>query len=135
MASDEERIHPVDRHVGGRVRMRRKFIGKSQVDMGDSIGLTFQQVQKYERGANRISASKLFEISCFLKVPVGYFYEGLGEEWQAGLFSGSKTEQLIHGFLMSTEGIELAEIFPRVRNLKHRKLILDLVRALAENDD
>ncbi|MFP1133100.1 helix-turn-helix domain-containing protein [Asticcacaulis sp. W401b] len=134
MASDEERIHPVDRHVGGRVRMRRKFVGKSQADMADSIGLTFQQVQKYERGANRISASKLFEISCFLKVPVGYFYEGLGEEGQAG-FSESTTEQLIHGFLMSTEGIELAEVFPRVRNLKHRKRILDLVRALAEEDD
>jgi len=127
--------NPVDLHVGARVRMRRKFLGMSQEGLADTIDLTFQQVQKYERGSNRISASKLYEISRALKAPVSYFFEGYGESEGVEGFSESQSEQFVHGFLMTTEGIELAEAFPRIKNAKHRRRILELVRALAEDDD
>lgn len=126
--------HPVDLHVGGRVRMRRKFLSMSQETLADAIGLTFQQVQKYERGANRISASKLLEIAQFLKAPISYFFDGYGEGNPSGGFSGTESEQAIHSFLMTTEGIELAEVFPRIRSAKLRRRILDLARTLAERE-
>jgi transcriptional regulator with XRE-family HTH domain len=127
--------NPVDLHVGARVRMRRKFLGMSQEGLAETIELTFQQVQKYERGSNRISASKLYEIARALKAPVAYFFEGYGENEAVEGFSESESEQFVHGFLMTTEGIELAEAFPRIKNAKHRRRILELVRALAEDDD
>ncbi|MGN6422237.1 MAG: helix-turn-helix domain-containing protein [Asticcacaulis sp.] len=127
--------NPVDLHVGARVRMRRKFLGMSQEGLAETIDLTFQQVQKYERGSNRISASKLYEIAKALKAPVAYFFEGYGENEAVEGFSESESEQFVHGFLMTTEGIELAEAFPRIKNPKFRRRILDLVRALAEDND
>ena len=127
--------NPVDLHVGARVRMRRKFLGMSQEGLAETIDLTFQQVQKYERGSNRISASKLWEIAKALKAPVAYFFEGYGENEAVEGFSESESEQFVHGFLMTTEGIELAEAFPRIRNPKFRRRSLDLVRALAEDGD
>ena len=127
--------NPVDLHVGARVRMRRKFLGMSQEGLAETIELTFQQVQKYERGSNRISASKLWEIAKALKAPVAYFFEGYGENETVEGFSESESEQFVHGFLMTTEGIELAEAFPRIKNAKHRRRILELVRSLAEDDD
>ncbi len=127
--------NPVDLHVGARVRMRRKFLGMSQEGLAETIDLTFQQVQKYERGSNRISASKLYEISKALKAPVAYFFDGYGESESVEGFSESESEQFVHGFLMTTEGIELAEAFPRIRNAKWRRRILELVRTLAEGDD
>jgi transcriptional regulator with XRE-family HTH domain len=130
----ERSPNPVDLHVGARVRMRRKFLGMSQEGLAETIELTFQQVQKYERGANRISASKLYEISKALKAPVAYFFEGYGESEGLVGFSESESEQFVHGFLMTTEGIELAEAFPRIKSPKHRRKILDLVRALAEDE-
>lgn len=95
--------NPVDLHVGARVRMRRKFLGMSQEGLAETIELTFQQVQKYERGANRISASKLYEISRALKAPVAYFFEGYGESEGLNGFSESESEQFVHGFLMTTD--------------------------------
>lgn len=130
----ERNPNPVDLHVGARVRMRRKFLGMSQESLAETIDLTFQQVQKYERGANRISASKLFEIARALKAPVAYFFEGYGESSAASGFSESESEHFVHGFLMTTEGIELAEVFPKVRNARVRRRILDLVRALSEEN-
>ncbi len=131
----ERSPNPVDLHVGARVRMRRKFLGMSQEGLAETIDLTFQQVQKYERGSNRISASKLYEISRALKAPVAYFFEGYGEAEDVDGFSESESEQFVHGFLMTTEGIELAEAFPRIKNAKHRRRILELVRALAEEEE
>jgi transcriptional regulator with XRE-family HTH domain len=119
----ERSPNPVDLHVG-----------MSQEGLAETIELTFQQVQKYERGANRISASKLYEISKALKAPVAYFFEGYGESEGLVGFSESESEQFVHGFLMTTEGIELAEAFPRIKSPKHRRKILDLVRALAEDE-
>lgn len=127
--------NPVDLHVGARVRMRRKFLGMSQEALAEIIDLTFQQVQKYERGSNRISASKLYEISKALTTPVGYFFEGYGQSEAVEGFSESESEQFVHNFLRTTEGIELAEAFPRVRAAKVRRRILELVRAMAEADE
>ncbi|MGA9658376.1 MAG: helix-turn-helix transcriptional regulator [Asticcacaulis sp.] len=135
ISKTERTPNPVDLHVGARVRMRRKFLGMSQEGLAETIALTFQQVQKYERGSNRVSASKLYEISKALKAPVAYFFEGYGEHDAIEGFSESESEQFVHGFLMTTEGIELAESFPRIRNAKHRRRILELVRALAEDDE
>ncbi len=134
MAFDTEKgPNPVDLHVGGRVRMRRKFLGMSQEGLAETLDLTFQQVQKYERGSNRISASKLYEISKSLKTPVSYFFDGYNSADTPEGFHESESEQFVHGFLMTTEGIELAEAFPRIKSAKHRRKILELVRSLAED--
>lgn len=134
MTTEDNKSNPVDLHVGGRVRMRRKFLGLSQTDLAEALGLTFQQVQKYERGSNRISASKLFEIARTLKVPVAYFFEGYGQNEAVEGFTESQSEQAVHGFLMTTEGIEIAEAFPRIKNAKHRRKVMELVRTLAEDE-
>lgn len=131
-ASEGKSPNPVDIHVGARVRMRRKFLGLSQQDLAETIDLTFQQVQKYERGFNRISASKLYEISRTLKAPIQYFFEGYGGHEVADGFSESMSEQMVHGFLMTSEGIELASAFPRIGNERQRRRIVELVRSLAE---
>jgi len=133
MTLDDKLPNPVDLHVGARVRMRRKFLSMSQTDLADALGLTFQQVQKYERGTNRISASKLHETSRCLKVPIAYFFEGYGDATALDGFTESDSEQFVHGFLMTTEGVELAEAFPQIKNPKHRRRILDLVRSLSED--
>jgi len=122
--------HPVDRHVGLHIRMRRKALGISQEKLADSLGLTFQQVQKYERGANRVSASKLWEIARALKTNVAYFYEGLEEEMDGASrgFMGENAQE----FLLTPEGLELAAIFPRLRRTGLRRKVLDLVRAMVD---
>ena len=125
--------HAVDIHVGERVRQRRRMLGLSQETLAKEIGLTFQQVQKYERGSNRISCSKLFEISRVLKVPVDFFFHGLpgddGEE-----FSDSASERTILSFLATAEGVELAKFFPQIQNPKWRRKITELVVTLSEDE-
>jgi transcriptional regulator with XRE-family HTH domain len=123
-------LHAMDVHVGSRIRLRRTLLGLSQETLGDRIGLTFQQVQKYERGANRVSASKLWEIARALKTNVAYFYEGLEDEADATSrgFMGVNAQE----FLLTPEGMELAATFPRVRRPGLRRKVLDLVRAMAE---
>ncbi len=120
----------VDVHVGGRVRVRRRLINMTQESLADLIQVTFQQVQKYERGSNRISASKLFAIAAALEVPIGYFFEGLDEPSQAGDPSEA-SEQTIQSFLRTTEGLELARLFPKIARGPLRRRILELVRAAA----
>ena len=131
-SDSKQRSNLIDTHVGARVRMRRKFLGLSQTDLASSLGLTFQQVQKYERGSNRISASKLYETAQALKVPVAYFYEGYEDDVTTD-FEQSQSEQAVHGFLSTGEGIEIAEAFPRIQNAKHRRKVMELVRTLAED--
>src|SRR5580698_2110252 len=89
--------NPVDLHVGARMRLRRRMQGVSQEKLADALGLTFQQVQKYERGANRVSASKLYEIAAALKAPVSYFFDGLADP--AGEGDAPSAESTVHGFL------------------------------------
>ncbi len=120
----------VDVHVGGRVRVRRRLINMTQESLADMIEVTFQQVQKYERGTNRISASKLFAIAESLEVPISYFFDGLDET--AGERPGSESsEQTIQSFLRTSEGLELARLFPRIARGPLRRRILELVRAAA----
>lgn len=135
MANDDEKTpNPVDLYVGGRVRMRRRSLGVSQERLADDLGLTFQQVQKYERGANRVSASKLYEIARSLQTPVAYFFEGLNDPTQASAYD-PPPDIFVHEFLMTNEGLELAAVFPKVKKSRLRRRILDLVRTMAEEDD
>ncbi len=136
-AESSKSPNPVDLHVGGRVRMRRKMLGVSQERLAEALGLTFQQVQKYERGANRISASKLYEIARFLSAPIAYFFEGLGDPTAGASAAGldDASEQHVHGFLMTSEGLELAAAFPRIGRSRLRRRILDLVRSLADEEE
>ena len=125
--------HPVDRHVGLRIRMRRKELGVSQEKLAEALGLTFQQVQKYERAANRVSASKLFEIARALDTSVGYFYEGLGAHPDIELPNAPNLQA--QAFLLTPEGAELAALFPRVGRSRVRRKVLELVRAIVGERD
>ena len=132
--TDQERApNPVDLHVGGRIRMRRKLLGVSQEKLAEALGLTFQQVQKYERGANRVSASKLFEIAKALQTPVAFFFEGLAQTESRGGRESAASSEYVHNFLMTAEGLELASVFPRIAKGKVRRRLVDLIKALAED--
>ena len=123
--------NPVDSHVGSRIRMRRKILGVSQEKLAESLGLTFQQVQKYERGANRVSASKLYQIAKALEAPILYFFEGLPDptsEKNNTIDLG--VDRIVSALLMTPEGLELATLFPRIDETSVRRRLLDLVRAL-----
>jgi transcriptional regulator with XRE-family HTH domain len=133
---DTRTPNPVDLHVGARIRLRRRMQGVSQEKLADALGLTFQQVQKYERGANRVSASKLYEIAAALKAPVAYFFDGLADPTtEADLAGGASDEQTVHAFLMTAEGLELARLFPALQRGRVRRRFLDLMRALAGVDE
>ena len=125
--------NPIDRHVGLRIRMRRKELGISQERLAESIGLTFQQVQKYERAANRVSASKLWEMSRALSTTIGYFYEGLGDPTDPSGSNGPR--ESMQDFLLTPEGMEMASLFPMIAKGRLRRRILDLVRAMVDLPD
>jgi len=135
MRLNDNAPNPVDLHVGAKVRTRRKIVGFSQTELADAIGVTFQQVQKYERGANRISASKLWDIASKLKTSMAYFFDGYAEGETPDGFAPSDSEVFVHNFLMTTEGVELAEAFPRIKSAQQRRKILDLVKSLAADRD
>ena len=125
--------NPVDKHVGSRVRMRRVLVGMSQERLGDALGLTFQQVQKYEKGTNRIGASRLQQIAGVLNVSPAFFFDEMASE-------GLKSESLIEDdgpgfvvdFLSSTEGLILNKNFVRIKDPKIRRKVVELVTSLAE---
>jgi transcriptional regulator with XRE-family HTH domain len=127
--------NPIDRHVGSRVRMRRMLASISQEKLGEALGLTFQQVQKYEKGTNRISASRLQQIAKMLDVPVSFFFEGAptGDMPETG-FADSAATTYISEFLATSEGVQLTKAFTRIRSGRVRRRIIDLVEALAEED-
>ena len=114
--------------------MRRKLLGVSQERLAEQLGLTFQQVQKYERGANRVSASKLYEIARALQAPVAYFFDGLADTARRRR-RRSEGGQLMHELVMTPEGLELASLFPKIRRSRVRRRMLDLIKALAETED
>jgi transcriptional regulator with XRE-family HTH domain len=128
--------NPVDAHVGSRVRLRRMLLGMSQERLGESMGLTFQQVQKYEKGVNRIGASRLFQISKILDVPVQFFFEEAphGDTSPARGMAEADSETFILEFLNSREGLELNRAFVKIANSKVRKSVVDLVRALSASE-
>jgi transcriptional regulator with XRE-family HTH domain len=122
--------NPIDKHVGSRVRMRRMMLSMSQEKLGDALGLTFQQVQKYEKGTNRIGASRLQQISLILQVPVSFFFEGAPGPSSDG-FGEASSPAYLTDFLTSTEGFALAKAFLRIENSKLRRRIIDLVQEMA----
>jgi len=128
--------NPIDKHVGSRVRMRRMMLGMSQEKLGDALDLTFQQVQKYEKGTNRIGASRLQQISHILQVPVSFFFEGApaAAEHQAGL-GEAPSPAYVSDFLASSEGLALTKAFMRIKDPKVRRRIVDLVEALVGEEE
>ena len=120
-----------DRHVGSRVRMRRLMMKMSQTRVADALGVTFQQVQKYEKGTNRISASRLQQMAGIFSVPVSYFFEGVPET-TGGQNAGKETPDYIGRFIATREGIALAEAFSRIPDAGKRRLIVRLAEVLAE---
>lgn len=125
----------IDVHVGSRIRMRRQLISMSQEKLGELLGITFQQVQKYEKGTNRISASRLFYTAKILGVPVQSFFEDLpGIEGESG-FSESNEQNSVMSSLMNTEGIQLAKAFRDADNATKRKLIATLARCIVDMKD
>ena len=126
--------NPTDKHVGARVRMRRMMLSMSQEKLGDALGLTFQQVQKYEKGANRIGASRLQQIAHILQVPVSFFFDGAPTapgQAQDG-FSEAPSPAYVSDFLATSEGLALTKAFTRIKEPKLRRRIVDLVEEIAE---
>jgi transcriptional regulator with XRE-family HTH domain len=124
--------NPIDKHVGSRVRMRRMMLGMSQEKLGDALGLTFQQVQKYEKGSNRIGASRLQQISLILQVPVSFFFEGApSPPGTPEGFGEAASPAYVTDFLATTDGLALVKAFMRIPNAKLRRRIVDLVEEMA----
>lgn len=127
------RANPVDVHVGGRVRERRILIGMTQSKLGEALGLTFQQIQKYEKGTNRIGASRLYELARILDVSVLHFFDGLAVAASKVGVETSATQKQGHliDILASPDGVEFNRAFLNVDRAKSRRAILNLVRSLA----
>jgi transcriptional regulator with XRE-family HTH domain len=127
--------NPIDKHVGSRVRMRRMMLSMSQEKLGDALGLTFQQVQKYEKGSNRIGASRLQQISLILQVPVSFFFEGAPPPpgGETG-FEDAPSPSYVTDFLATSDGLTLVKAFMRIPNSKLRRRIVELVEEMAGGD-
>ena len=130
-----KRIEPIDMRVGQRVRAYRLSRGMTQMALGERVGVTFQQIQKYEKGSNRISASRLQHTARVLEVSPGYFFEGAPADSAEPGFAEESSQSYVVDFLASTEGLQLNRAFLRVRDPKVRRRIVDLVIALASPQD
>ena len=132
--------NPIDVHVGSRVRLRRLLVGMSQEKLGEQPGLTFQQVQKYEKGTNRIGASRLYEVSRILNVPVQYFYEEMADN-DAHIVGGEQafaegdSAPFVMDFVSSSEGLQLNRAFVEIRDPAVRRGIVDMLKALAKSQN
>src|SRR6202167_4161123 len=127
--------NPIDKHVGSRVRMRRMMLSMSQEKLGNSLDLTFQQVQKYEKGTNRVGASRLQQISEILQVPESFLFEG-GPSGvaTAGNFSEGTSPAYVSDFLATSEGLALTRAFTRITDAKLRRSIVELVEQIAARE-
>lgn len=139
-AEREHRPSPIDVHVGSRVRLRRTLLGMSQEKLGEALGLTFQQVQKYERGVNRIGASRLFDLSRVLDVPIGFFFDDMPPE-----MGGSQSGRRFGGFQETQDGfeddtlhrretLELVRAYYRITDPSVRKRVFELIKSLAPSE-
>ena len=129
-------MHPTDAHVGQRVRMRRLMLGMSQTTLADALGMSFQQVQKYEKGANRIGAGRLQHIAQILKMPVEYFFEGLPHErGQRRVPTDAPDAQYVADYLATPDGLQLTKAFMQIPNAKLRRSIVNLVEQIADSED
>lgn len=130
MKSPNKTINPIDRHVGARIRMQRMVRSLSQTELGGKIGVTFQQVQKYEKGKNRVSASRLQQIANTLKVTPEFFFE---ETQTKAVGAPAKDQAIIDEFISSRDGAALCRAFSDISNPKIRRSIVSLVAALAQS--
>src|SRR3990172_8460682 len=117
--------NPVDKHVGSRVRMRRMMLGMSQEKLGDALDLTFQQVQKYEKGTNRMGSSRLQQIANILQVPVTFFFEGV--PGQPRIDGKAPSPAYVSDFLATSDGLALTRAFTRIKSAKLRRSIVNVV--------
>jgi len=127
--------NPVDKYVGSRVRMRRIMLGMSQEKLGEALSLTFQQVQKYEKGTNRVGASRLQQISEILQVPVSFLFDGgpSGVKTSDGFGEGA-SPAYVSDFLATAEGLALTRAFTRIADAKLRRSIVELVEQIAARE-
>ncbi len=127
--------NPIDKYVGSRIRMRRIMLGMSQEKLGEALGLTFQQVQKYEKGTNRVGASRVQQISDILQVPVSFLFEGgPNAGMNAQGFSEAPSPAYVADFLATSEGLALTRAFTRISDVKLRRSIVDMVEQIAARD-
>ncbi|MBP2235830.1 transcriptional regulator with XRE-family HTH domain [Sinorhizobium kostiense] len=132
MVENKKKPNPIDIHVGSRIRLRRTMLGMSQEKLGESLGITFQQIQKYEKGTNRVGASRLQNIATILNVPVSFFFEDApGEGAGASGSAEPASSNYVVDFLSSSEGLQLNRAFVRISDPKVRRKLVDLVKALA----
>lgn len=137
MIDNKKKPNPIDIHVGSRVRLRRNMLGMSQEKLGEKLGITFQQVQKYEKGTNRVGASRLQAIASILEAPVSFFFEdapGQGANHAKGFSEDSATSYVVD-FISSAEGLQLNRAFVRITDPKLRRKIIDLVRTIGSDDE
>jgi transcriptional regulator with XRE-family HTH domain len=138
MAENKKKPNPIDIHVGSRIRLRRNMLGMSQEKLGENLGITFQQIQKYEKGTNRVGASRLQAIASILNVPVAFFFEDAPGAMEAGgpagLSEDSSTSYVVD-FVNSAEGLQLNRAFVKISDAKVRRKVIDLVKALGSDDD
>lgn len=137
--ANKKQPNPIDIHVGSRVRLRRMMLGMSQEKLGESLGITFQQIQKYEKGTNRIGASRLQHIARVLTVPVSFFFEDApgspSNEPAIGGVAERPSASYVVDFLSSSEGVQLNKAFIRIKDPKIRRKVIELVRAMAGAED
>ncbi len=137
MTENKKKPNPIDIHVGSRIRLRRNMLGMSQEKLGENLGITFQQIQKYEKGTNRVGASRLQAISSILGVPVAFFFEDVPGKENGGIggMAEDNTATYIVDFLNSSEGLQLNRAFVRINDAKVRRKVVDLVKALASGGE
>jgi transcriptional regulator with XRE-family HTH domain len=125
---------PIDDHVGKRVRMRRMMLKMSQGKLGEALGLTFQQVQKYEKGVNRVGASRLHHIASILQVPISFLFEGAPMSGGSSGLEEAPSFAYVDDFLATPDGVALMKAFTRIENPKLKRCIVDLVQLIARED-
>jgi transcriptional regulator with XRE-family HTH domain len=133
---NKKKPNPIDTHVGSRIRLRRNMLGMSQEKLGENLGITFQQIQKYEKGTNRVGASRLQAIASILSVPVSFFFEdapGQDGVTRSG-FAEDNSMALAAEFCSTPEGLQLNRAFVKVADPKVRRRIIDLVKSLAGDE-
>lgn len=135
MTDTKKAPNPVDVYVGSRVRMRRMMLSISQEKLGVALGLTFQQVQKYERGANRIGSSRMQQIALALHTPIPWFFQGLPNADGSEAATIAADDQTIQRVLASREGVRLVLAFDGVTDAKVRRSLVELVEGVAEVED
>ena len=137
MIENKKKPNPIDIHVGSRVRLRRTMLGMSQEKLGEALGITFQQIQKYEKGTNRVGASRLQNISTILNVPVSFFFEDAPSDpstGQPGMAEANSSNYVVD-FLSSSEGLQLNRAFIKIPDPKVRRKLVDLVKSLASEPE